>query len=123
MTLSIVDLRKRIEAARQAGEVEELAALATEFLDRIDKKRTSTWLTPIQEAWESEMGRGTFPHGKAGRFLLPLHQAEWAPEVIAERLAFYCRSLKAEGKLTYLSLPRFVELFAEYDPHAPAFDQ
>lgn len=86
-------------------------------------EREASWLGPIAAAYEKEMGAGTFPYGKAARFLAPLFKAGWTPEVMAERVAYYIRSLKREGKLTYLSFPRLVELWAAYDPRELAFDE
>lgn len=86
-------------------------------------EREASWLGPSAQAWEGVMGAGTFPYAKAGRFLAPLYRANWEPSVIGERLGYYLRDLRRRGEVKYLSLPRFVETFNEWDPRELAFDE
>ena len=110
----------RIEAAK--GDPDLLYAIAKELASLSDRPERQTWLTPSMKAWEAEMGKGTFPFGKAGKAFIALHRAGWSPEDIGGRLGFYLRSLKREGSVRYLSLPKFVETFGEWNPDEPAFD-
>ena len=82
-----------------------------------------TWLTPIAEAYEVEMGKGTAPYGQMAKALRPLVDGGWSPEEVARRLGFYLRNLRRADELKYLSLPRFRATFADHDPSTPAFDE
>ena len=80
-----------------------------------------TWLTPIAEAYEAEMEKGTFPYGLAAKTLRPLVDAGWSPDEVARRLSYYLRDLRRKDEVQYLSLPRFKSTFASWDPSTPAF--
>lgn len=101
--------------------VELIALAAVKELERRDKART-TWLTPISDAYDAEMGAGTFPFGQGAKALSGLYRAGHAPETIAGHLGMYLRSLKRRGEVKYLSLPRFAQTFNEWNPDEPAFD-
>lgn len=58
------------------------------------------------------MGKGSFPFGRAGKALLPL-KPHYTPEDIAAHLGEY---LDALNDPQYLSLNRFVETFARWEP-------
>ena len=111
------NFRTQIADAVAKGDVNALAELATTLLDTLEGNARTTWLTPSALAWELEMGAGTFPYGKAGKALVGLHKAGWDSNVIGERLGFYLRTQKREGAIRFLSIPRFVETFSQWDPH------
>lgn len=77
-----------------------------------DKRRTAreSWLLPIGAVWERHKGAGTFPWGKAGRLLKPLHEAGKTGDEIAANLDRY---IPVAGK--YVNFARFAETFGDYD--------
>lgn len=83
----------------------------------------ATWLTPIAEAYEAQMGAGTFLYGKAAPDMKKLVDAGWSPEEIARRLGYYLRKLERADEIRFLSFPRFRSTFADHNPDQPAFDE
>lgn len=83
----------------------------------------ASWLTPMAEVYEAEMGAGTFPYGRAAPEMKKLVDAGWSPEEVARRLAYYLRGLRRKDEMRYLSLPRFRTTFAEHNPDQPAFEE
>lgn len=75
---------------------------------------TPTWLTPICDVYERYFGAGSFPYGKAGRTLKPLHERGHSGENIAARLDRYIEQL---DNVRYFSLAKFRETF---DAHSEA---
>lgn len=96
-----------------------IALAAVKELERINR---STWLTPIAEAYDAEMGKGSFPFGQGAKLLAPLYKAGNPPETIAAHLGFYLRTLRRNNEVKFLSLSRFAQTFNEYSPDEPAFD-
>lgn len=75
------------------------------------------WLVPVSRSYEQRKGAGSFPHGKAGKLLKPLHEAGVSGEEIAVRLGRYIDWL---DDAKYLSLAKFRETFADYADNEPA---
>lgn len=63
--------------------------------------------------WEQAKGAGSFPWGKAGAALKPLHDAGHSGETIAGHLERY---IPTAGE--FVSFVRFRETFADYAPVA-----
>lgn len=83
----------------------------------------ATWMTTIAEAYEAQMGAGTFPYGKAAPEMKKLVDAGWSPEEVSRRLAFYLRRLERADDIRFLSFPRFRMTFKDHDPSTPAFEE
>ena len=90
-----------------------------------------TWLTAPALAWNDINGDGSFPFGKAAKFLKPLYAAGHSPEKIAAHLTYYLESygdLKAHLKPAAdrgwggfkADLARFAESFEQWNPQAAA---
>lgn len=117
------------------GDRDEMAATLWTLWGKLSfdgpqKKRTTpkaanpdgSWLTPARDAWEAVMGAGSFQYGAAAKWLAPLRSGY--PDVeIGERLGFYLRSHKREGKMQYVSLKRFAETIGAYAPNELAFPE
>lgn len=82
----------------------------------------ATWLTPIAEAYEAEMGKGTFPYGKAAPEIKKLVDAGWSTDEVARRLGYYLRKLERADEIRYLSFPNFRATFKDHNPDQPAFE-
>lgn len=87
-----------------------------------------TWLTAPAVAWDAINGAGSFPFGKAAKFLAPLHKAGHTPEKIAAHLMFYLEmfgDLKGHLKRPEdrgwggfkPDLARFAETFDQWNPN------
>lgn len=83
----------------------------------------ATWMTPIADAYEAQMGAGTFPYGKAAPEMKKLVDAGWSPEEVARRLSYYLRKLERADEIRFLSFPRFRMTFKDNDPSTPAFEE
>jgi hypothetical protein len=82
-----------------------------------------TWLTPIEAAWDSVMGAGSFPLGSALKPLSQLRKKGNTEHEIARRLAFYCRHMERAGETQFMSVPAFAKTFSQWDPVKPAFEE
>jgi hypothetical protein len=74
-----------------------------------------SWLSHVCDVYERHYGAGSFPHGKAGKILKPLHEAGFSGEEIASRLDRYANAL---DDIKYLSLAKFRESFAGFAENA-----
>ena len=81
----------------------------------------ATWLTPIIEAWEHEMGAGSFPMGQALKPLAQLRKKNTEHE-IAKRIGYYCRDAIRRNEVKFMSIPKFAATFKTWAPDAPAWD-
>lgn len=82
-----------------------------------------TWLTPIAEAYEAEMGAGTFLYGKAAPHMKALVDGGWSTEEIARRLRYYLRKKERADEIRFASFQNFRATFKDHDPTQPAFDE
>jgi hypothetical protein len=81
----------------------------------------ATWLTPIIDAWEKEMGEGSFPMGQALKPLAQLRKKNTEYE-IAKRIGYYCRDAIRRNEVKFMSIPKFAATFKTWAPDAPAWD-
>lgn len=83
-----------------------------------------TWVTPVAEAWEREMGAGSFPFGRAVKALKPLVDAHGGAEV-AKRVGYWVRTHRRRNELKFLDLScaRFAATWDEWDPDAEAWPE
>lgn len=97
---------------------------------RGDSSANETWLTAPSVAWDAINGAGSFPFGKAAKFLKPLHRAGHTPEKIADHLTFYLEMFgDLKGHLKgpddrgwggfKPDLARFAETFEQWNPSGP----
>lgn len=113
---------EELRAAIASGDHRTVSLIALAAVKELDRVSKTTWLTPIAEAYDLEMGKGSFPFGPAAKALVPLYRAGHSPERIAAHLGVYLRGLKRRDEVKFLSLPRFAATFAEHNPDQPAFD-
>jgi hypothetical protein len=81
----------------------------------------ATWLTPIAEAWDKEMGAGSFPYGQALKPLAQLRKAGNTEAEIALRIGYYCRHMQRANEVQFMSIPNFAKTFKTWNPREPAF--
>ena len=81
----------------------------------------ATWLTPIAEAYEKEMGAGSFPYGQALKPLSQLRKAGNTEAEIALRIGYYCRHMQRANEVQFMSIPNFAKTFKTWNPREPAF--
>jgi hypothetical protein len=81
----------------------------------------ATWLTPIAEAWDKEMGAGSFPYGQALKPLSQLRKAGNPDAEIALRIGYYCRHMQRANEVQFMSIPNFAKTFKTWNPREPAF--
>jgi hypothetical protein len=116
----VTKLRELKEAMAQ-GDHRKVELIALAAVKELERKKGTTWLTPVSEAYEEVMGKGSFPFGQAAKLLAPLSQ-HYPPEKIGAHLGMYLRSLKRRDEMRFLSLARFSQTFNSWDPDEPAFD-
>lgn len=76
-----------------------------------------SWISVVAGSYERTKGVGSFPHGKAGKILKPLHEAGHTGEEIALRLTRYMAWL---DDAKFFSFQRFRETFGDYECDEPA---
>lgn len=82
-----------------------------------------TWLTAISEAWDAEMGPGSFPFGPAARTLKAL-VGKGVPEAeIAKRIGYYLRDAQRRDAVRFVNIHKFAQTFNDWDPAALAFPE
>lgn len=116
-----MSLLQELREAIAKGDDRRITQIALQACKELERKKGTTWLTPISEAYEEVMGKGSFPFGQAAKLLAPLSQ-HYPPEKIAAHLGMYLRSLKRRDEMRFLSLARFSQTFNEWNPDEPAFD-
>ena len=82
----------------------------------------ATWLTEIGEAWDAEMGAGSFPYGPAAKPLKALVNKGNSVGDIARRLGYYLRDAQRRNSTQFVSVAKFAQTFKQWDPDQPAFD-
>lgn len=82
----------------------------------------ATWLTEIGEAWDAEMGAGSFPYGPAAKPLKALVSKGHSVGDIARRLGYYLRDAQRRNSTQFVSVAKFAQTFKQWDPDQPAFD-
>ena len=114
---------KREKRAKNKADVHNVHQPSTDstnaVVDTDTKTRTTTtartappsWLGHVCDVYERHYGAGSFPYGKAGKTLKPLHDAGHSGEEIASRFDRYCERL---DDIKYLSLAKFKESFAAF---------
>jgi hypothetical protein len=133
------DIRALTEAVRElTAELRDMAVLLRERVAEPSRPRgrrqalgslgesdtglpRATWLTPIIEAWEHEMGAGSFPLGQALKPLAQLRKKNTEHE-IAKRIGYYCRDAIRRNEVKFMSIPKFAATFKTWAPDAPAWD-
>ena len=106
----------------------QMSGVITHYDDKASPKKRKvaevreTWLTAACDAYEAEMGKGSFRFGPAAAALAALKESH-TPEEIGKRLGYYVRSCKRKGETRFMSLPRFAQTFGEWDGESPAFDE
>ena len=87
----------------------------------LDLSPRATWITPIAEAWDKEMGAGSFPYGQALKPLAQLRKAGNTEAEIALRIGYYCRHMQRANEVQFMSIPNFAKTFKTWNPREPAF--
>lgn len=124
-----------ILAAQATKNVEYLTAAALQLLGALEEARSKpvtrkvtqravmeTWLTPFMEAWEAELGAGTFPFGPASKPLKKLLDKGHTPDEVVRNLGFYLRDARRRDGMKFASITKFCQTFKDWDPSAPAWD-
>jgi hypothetical protein len=81
----------------------------------------ATWLTEIGEAWDAEMGAGSFPYGPAAKPLKALVSKGHSVGDIARRLGYYLRDAQRRNSTQYVSVAKFAQTFRQWEPDDLAF--
>lgn len=82
----------------------------------------ATWLTPIVEVWEKEMG-GIFPMGPALKPFAQLRKKGHTEFEIAKRLGYYLRGMQRRNETQFVNVVKFAQQFKLYDPDEIAFPE
>ena len=82
-----------------------------------------TWLTVISEAWDVEMGAGSFPFAQGARYLRPLVDKGMPEAEIAKRIGYYLRDAQRRDAVRFVNIAKFAQTIKDYDPDAPAFPE
>jgi hypothetical protein len=101
--------------AKRSAKRSDVSSDSTESIPR------ATWLTPIAEAWDKEMGAGSFPYGQAFKPLSQLRKAGNTEAEIALRIGYYCRHMQRANEVQFMSIPNFAKTFKTWNPREPAF--
>lgn len=124
-----------ILAAR--GDADTLLAYALQLLGALDEARHAkpatkrvtsrapmeTWMTPFMEAWEKELGEGTFPFSVAAKPLKKLVDKGHPPAEIARNLGYYLRDAQRRNAVQFASIAKFAQTFHDWNPDDPAFSE
>ena len=82
----------------------------------------ATWLTPIIEVWDKEMG-GVFPMGPALKPFAQLRKKGHTEFEIAKRLGYYLRGMQRRNETQFVNVVKFAQQFKLYDPDEIAFPE
>jgi len=126
ITELVAELRRMVDVLQRPQPVKRRPGYAGQVRDDVGlgggEVPRATWLTPIEEAYEKEMGAGSFPLGSALKPLAQLRKKGNTEHEIARRLGYYVRHLVRANETQYASIPHFAKTFATWDPAKPAFD-
>jgi hypothetical protein len=114
--------RKQVQAdvsdgkqSKHIAEAEAEAEADTKAITTTTALRAPSWLSHVCDVYERHYGAASFPYGKAGKILKPLHEAGFSGEEIASRFDRYANAL---DDIKYLSLAKFRESFAGFAENA-----
>ena len=125
ITELVAELRRMVDVLQRPQPVKRRPGYAGQVRDDVGlgggEVPRATWLTPIIEAWEKEMGEGSFPMGQALKPLAQLRKKNTEHE-IAKRIGYYCRDAIRRNEVKFMSIPKFAATFKTWAPDAPAWD-